>query len=307
MKWMVSLDMRMDDLKYYIAVCELRNFSEAAEKCYVTQPAITQAIKRLETFFGVPILERDRTLNSIRMTPAGYTLLHHAKNLTAEHELAILNMNSYLDRKVSVGIPPIIATYYFPAIMRGLINHKYNDLFAIEEVDGSLQLLETLRAHQVDLAILGSDQPGIQHPEIKTYPMFLDEFVICCSVDHPLAKAEKIDFADLKNEKFISLNEHNVQHKVLLNMAKKYGFEELDYLAFNEFQTIKSFISSGIGIGLLIKKSIGDRSDIVTIPLTEKVPFYIMAAYAGDIKLNRRVQVLFDKIIEFSDILAPLP
>lgn len=293
--------MRIDDLKYYIAVCELRNFSKAAEKCYVTQPAVTQAIKRLEKFFNVPLLERDRTSNSIRITPAGETLLHHARNLTAEHELAILNMNSYVDRKVSVGIPPIIATYYFPAIMRGLINHKYSDLFEIQEIDGSLELLKQLKEHNVDLAIFGSDQRGSVHPDIQTHPMFLDEFVICCSPDHPLAKESIVDFSSLKNEKFISLNQQSVQNKVLMNMANKHNFDTKNYLVFNEFQTIKSFISSGIGIGLLIKNSIGERSDIVTIPLTETIPFYIMAAYASDIKINRRSQVLFAKIIEFSD------
>lgn len=293
--------MRIDDLKYYISVCELRNFSKAAEKCYVTQPAVTQAIKRLEKFFSVPLLERDRTSNSIRITSAGETLLHHARNLTAEHELAILNMNSYVDRKISVGIPPIIATYYFPAILRGLINHKYSDLFEIEEIDGSLELLKQLKEHNVDLAIFGSEQRGSVHPDIQTYPMFLDEFVICCSPDHPLAKESIVDFSSLKNEKFISLNQQNVQNKVLMNMANKHNFDTKNYLVFNEFQTIKSFISSGIGIGLLIKNSIGERSDIVTIPLTETIPFYIMAAYASDIKINRRSQVLFAKIIEFSD------
>jgi len=197
---MIDISTRV--LRAMIALDEVRHFSLAAERCHVTQSALSQMIRRLEEDVGLRLVDRDR--RRVVLTPEGERFVATARRVLAELEEISVDLRDRSElRKGRVivtaqpslaahWLPPIIAAYQvrYPGVQVGL--HDAPPEKALEQV----------RQRQADLALTarGPGLAGLQHRLL-----FRDPFVVVCPRAHPLARRKSVDIASLKGQRFIRL------------------------------------------------------------------------------------------------------
>jgi len=197
---MIDISTRV--LRAMIALDEVRHFSLAAERCHVTQSALSQMIRRLEEDVGLRLVDRDR--RRVVLTPEGERFVATARRVMAELEEISVDLRDRSElRKGRVivtaqpslaahWLPPIIAAYQarYPGVQVGL--HDAPPEKALEQV----------RQRQADLALTarGPGLAGLQHRLL-----FRDLFVVVCPRAHPLARRPSVNIASLEGQRFIRL------------------------------------------------------------------------------------------------------
>lgn len=200
--------MLLKDLEYFHALVRLGNFTKVAEQFKVSQPTITYAIKRLEKAYGTQLVHRDQAHHSLTITEAGQILESHIKIIFQQLETAHSEISRLQDKKIAIGMPPIIGNHYFPKISTKLFNLKLMDQIAITN-GGSQDIYQLLKNGKLDAALIGSTQ-SILDQQLQTGLLAEKKFVIVISKNHPFANRKSISFKELTAEKFIMLNEHFV-------------------------------------------------------------------------------------------------
>ena len=185
-------------LTIFRTVCEEGSMTKAAEKLYMTQPAVSQTIKELEQESGVCFLERYN--RKVVPTESGRLLYQYACHILGLYQ----DLEQHLKETEGVRTIRIGANLSVGVkMLRGFIRafeKKYPDIQVKVKVSGSVWLMELLKTHQIDLGLM-EDLPGetdyIQEPFAK------DRTLIVAAPDHPLAGKEHVRFEDLKKENFL--------------------------------------------------------------------------------------------------------
>lgn len=239
--------MNTRDLEYFISLTELKVFSKVAEEFKVSQPTITFALQRLEKEMDAKLIIRHRTHGELIVTDSGKQLLNHARAIIRHFDVAKRNIANLKAKKVSIGLPPIIETRYFPTIAQHLKERKLlNSIITYEY--GSETTKSALKNGELDLALLGSNNP-LEDPDIETEEIERIPFCAYVSKDHPLANEGKIHFADLSKEDFVLFKQGFTQNESFNQLAKRNSFHPNVIFRSNETNNIMSLISNNVGVG----------------------------------------------------------
>lgn len=276
--------MKLQDLTYFVHLVDSKNFTHTANHFFVSQPSISMAVKRLESELDTELINRDLSGRTIELLPAGKILYHNAKEVINLMDSTYNDIQSLKNKKVQLGVPPIIGGYLLPKIIPHL--EKYSYSLELVEKEGSIALFDLLKNKEINTAILGFDTPTIEEDWLSCMPVAEDKFYICVAKNHPLAKEEIISVEQLTNERFISLKEGFIQNKVFDTWAKENHIALSSVHFTNEIHTVNSLVSAGMGISLLIGMLVKDQENIVTIPLKESPKFYINLLINKDLELT---------------------
>ncbi|CAI2697983.1 Hydrogen peroxide-inducible genes activator [Apilactobacillus kunkeei] len=239
--------MNTRDLEYFISLTELKVFSKVAEEFKVSQPTITFALQRLEKEMDAKLIIRHRTHGELIVTDSGKQLLNHARAIIRHFDVAKRNIANLKAKKVSIGLPPIIETRYFPTIAQHLKERKLlNSIITYEY--GSETTKSALKNGELDLALLGSNNP-LEDPDIETEEIERIPFCAYVSKDHPLANEGKIHFSDLAKEDFVLFKQGFTQNESFNQLAKRNSFHPNVIFRSNETNNIMSLISNNVGVG----------------------------------------------------------
>lgn len=202
---MTTVDVHLRDLRYFVAVAEELHFTRAAERLFVSQPALSRQIARLEADLRVTLLERDR--RTVSLTPAGRLLLDHARGLLAEWETTRRQLSD-----IAAASDAVLRIGMQTSVGRGIVNHL---------VDGLSRRRPgwTVRLNQVswddptagladsssDVALCWLPLPnddGYDHAVLTTEPKLL-----AIAETHPLADRGAVDFAEIADLPLVALPE----------------------------------------------------------------------------------------------------
>ena len=258
--------MTLSELKFVIAVAKERNFRRAAEKCFVSQPALSLAIKKLEEELGVLIFERSRT--DVSPTPIGEQIIAQAIRATDEvgqiKEIAKQG-NNQLSGVLRLGLIYSIGPYLLPELIPILRETAPEMPLDIEE--NLTEHLETqLKNGVIDAAVLALpfDVPGI-----KTLPLYDEKYVVMVPITHAWSKRSLIKAEELAEENVLLLNSgHCYSHQVLQacpDLSRK-G----QVLQGNSLETIRNMVASNLGITVLPSSAATER---YVNPLVKVIPF----------------------------------
>jgi LysR family transcriptional regulator, hydrogen peroxide-inducible genes activator len=258
--------MTLSELRFVIAVAKERNFRRAAEKCYVSQPALSLAIKKLEEDLGVLIFERSRT--DINPTPIGEQII--AQAIRAIEEVAQIREiakqgNNQLDGSFKLGLIYSVGPYLLPEIIPILRQNAPNMPLDIEE-NLTTQLETQLKNGVIDAAIIALpfDVSGI-----NTLPLYDEEYVVVIPSGHHWAARTSIHADELADENVLLLNSgHCYSHQVLQacpDLSRK-G----QVLQGNSLETIRNMGASNLGITVLPCSASSPR---YLNPLVKVIPF----------------------------------
>ncbi len=271
--------MTLTELKYIVAVARHKHFGHAAEACYVAQPTLSVAIKKLEDELGVIIFERGGT--EISMTPLGMQIVAQAERVL-EQTAAIKEISKQnkdpLAGSLRLGIIYTIAPYLLPQMVKNMIERVPQMPLVLQE-NFTVRLLEMLRQGELDAAIMALPFPD---NGLMVQPLYDEPFVVALPKHHPWADRLTIAAQDLKSETMLMLGAgHCFRDQVLEVCPEMSRFSTTgDGIARtfegSSLETIRHMVASGIGITVLPRASAPDmqaRDGMLRyVPFSEPVP-----------------------------------
>jgi LysR family hydrogen peroxide-inducible transcriptional activator len=212
--------MNLQDLRYLVAVAELRHFGRAAEACNVSQPTLSSQIRKLEEELGVTLLER--TNKRVNLTPVGGQILLHAQRALAEAgqmEAVARAARDPLVGPLRLGAIPTLAPYLMPLILKPLRN-GYPGLTIELWEDQTRSLIDGLRNHRLDAALLATASDS---PEITEIALFDEPLLAALPQGHRLALQATVAEEDLADELLVLPDGHCLANHALAACGARSG------------------------------------------------------------------------------------
>ncbi|MFT4998846.1 MAG: LysR family hydrogen peroxide-inducible transcriptional activator [Flavobacteriales bacterium] len=262
--------MNLKDLKYFLAIAELKHFGHAAQQCNVSQPTLSGQIKKLEETLGVMLFER--TNRRVMLTEAGQQIVIYAKRIIREvdaiHEIADSTRDP-LAGKFRLGAFPTLATYIFPRIVPQ-VKASMPNLRLILMEEKTSQLIDQLHNGEIDAALLALP---IQDDYLISKPLFDDEFFLAVPSGHDLTKYKTVDQTKLKQHRLLLLEEGHCLRDQSLEICQLHNIgEEQDFKA-TGLETLRQMVKAGTGITFMPKIAIqAKETGIEYIPFTKPAP-----------------------------------
>lgn len=191
-----------DKLKTIVILDELKNFTNTAHACNISQPAVSQHVKALETYYNITIFKRvDKNLIT---TPEGEILIKHAKKLIAlnknlEKELKSNVIGEYI---LDIGITLTASDYFIPEILT-VFKIKYPKMRFTFHTDLVNNIFNRLRLNELDFAIIDGSP---DNRSFDSHLLAIDELILIFSKDHEFNQYESVSIDDLKERRMILRN-----------------------------------------------------------------------------------------------------
>lgn len=247
--------MTLTELRYVVAVARERHFGHAAEACFVSQPTLSVAIKKLEEELGTALFERSQS--EVTVTPVGAEVVALAQRVleqaSAIKEL-VRQRRDPLAGQLRLGVIYSIAPYLLPALVPRMIKTVPGMPLVIEE-NFTHRLLEMLKSGDLDVAILA--QP-FSEPGIMMQAVYDEPFMVALPAGHSWAGRKSIAAADLKNETMLLLGSgHCLRDQVLQVCPELMRFSSSSAEGIQKtfegssIETIRHMVASGVGLTVL--------------------------------------------------------
>jgi len=240
--------MNLRDLKYIVEVAKEQNFARAAQKVFVSQPALSMQIKKLEDELGAQIFERD--LKNFLVTKVGEEIIKKAEIILREaEEIKNIAKNSHdpYSGELRIGAFPTLSSYFFPQNIKK-ISKKFPKLKLLLIEEKSEELIKKLQNGEIDCAFLAMPvvASGLEHEKI-----FSEKFLLATPKNHELAKKKKISQHDLRGKNLMLLEDgHCLRDQALEACSMLGAFEQEDFKA-TSLETLRQMVIAGSGITLI--------------------------------------------------------
>ena len=255
--------MTLTELKYIVAVARERHFGRAAEACFVSQPTLSVAIKKLEEELDVKIFERGAT--EVSATPLGEQIVRQAQQVieqaAAIKEIAKRGQDP-LAGPLRVGVIYTIGPYLLPDLVRQAIERMPQMPLVLQE-HFTARLLEMLRTGELDCAILAEPFPDTG---LAMAPLYDEPFQAAVPKTHPLARRKQISAEELKQETMLLLGTGHCFRDHVLAVCPEYArfagpagdSSEGIRRSFegSSLETIKYMVASGMGVTVVPQLSV---------------------------------------------------
>lgn len=261
--------MNIRDLKYLVALKEHGHFGKAADACFVSQPALSMQIKKLEEYLGVQLLER--TNKSVMFTAIGESMIERAELILNEAEEMKSLARAAADPfggDMHLGIFPTLAPYFLPHVTPKL-NKKFPRLsiFLLEEKTGVL--LQKLQQGKIDAAIVALPA---QDNHLESMPLFEEEFLLAVPGKHELAKRKLIKPEDLADQTLMLLEEGHCLREQALSFCYRTKATENQCFRATSLETLRHMVASGLGMTLMPKLACQAKDGVTYIPFKSPKP-----------------------------------
>jgi LysR family hydrogen peroxide-inducible transcriptional activator len=288
--------MTLNELRYVVAVARERNFRRAAEKCFVTQPALSLAIQKLEDELGVRLFERKK--NEAVLTPVGVKVVEQAARVLDEaariKEVA-RQEGDQLVGLLRVGVIYTVGPYLLPELIP--ILHAKAPAMPLEVEENTTASLEVqLRNGGIDVAIIALpfDIPGV-----ATLPLYDEPFMVVVPETHAWAKRKSIQARELAGEKVLLLNSGHCFSNQVVEACPELS-RKGEVLQGNSLETIRNMVATGLGISVLPCSAVTQRYGnplVKVLSFEQPVPMRRIAlAYRRTFVRTQAVEVLADAI-----------
>ncbi|MET7864849.1 LysR family transcriptional regulator [Micromonospora taraxaci] len=259
--------MQLHQLRYFVAVAEVRHFTQAADIVGITQPSLSKQIHALEADLGAPLFERVR--GNIALTAAGEVLLPLATRILADVETATREVQELVGLRrgrVRLGATPSLATSLAPPVLRRFRDaHPTIDL-RVEE-GGSQDLVRDLLRGDLDLALIIMPAQGAD-PGLRVDPILRESLVVASVDEVPTASATgDLRITDLRDLPMVMFREGYDLRDATIQACREAGFEPSFAVDGGEMDAVLSFVEAGLGIALVPGIVLARRPGVRITPL----------------------------------------
>jgi LysR family hydrogen peroxide-inducible transcriptional activator len=291
--------MTLSELKFIIAVAKEKNFRRAADKCFVSQPALSLAVKKLEEDLNITIFERSRT--EVKVTPIGQKIINQAIIVLDEaNKLKDISSvgQEQLKSPLKIGLIYSVAPYLLPLIIPVLRKKTPEMPLDVEEnITKNLEI--ALKNGSIEAAVIALpfDIPGTEY-----IPLYDEEFNVVVPSNHDWVKKKEIIAKDLSSEKVLLLNNEHCFSQQVVEACPELS-KKSEVLQGNSLETIRNMVASNLGISVLPKTAttVNYNNPLVKIiPFKNPVPFRRIAiAYR---KSTVRMEAIEKFVLALKDI-----
>lgn len=245
--------MQIDELKTFLTLCEIKNFTHTAEKLSMSQPTVSLHIKNLEQEFQTMLFQRSSKKLSI--TPTGELLYERAKQMMQIFENAKQQIAAHhhtIQGELKIGASYTIGEYILPKILASFKEHHPH--LSLQIIIGNTkEIVEHVKLLQVDVGLI---EGTTNEKDIHVTPFMEDELVIVCSKLHPLAKHKQITVSQLQNEDWIIRETGSGTGEYLHHVFNQHGLKVRSLTTISSTQGIKESVIHNLGIALLSRNTI---------------------------------------------------
>lgn len=269
--------MTLTELRYIVAVARERHFGRAAETCFVSQPTLSVAVKKLEDELGLTLFERGP--GEVSVTPAGRRIIEQAQRVLEEasriRELAAAGKDP-LAGPLRLGAIYTIGPYLLPKLIPILRRTAPAMQLLIQE-NFTHRLSEELRSGEVDVILVALP---FEAPGVMTRPVYDEPFMVAVPKGHPWENRKRITSEELTNESLLLLGEGHCFRDQVLDICHTVRARERSPLARTveggSLETIRQMVAGGVGVTVLPATSTatsGGSSDLIRIlPFARPAP-----------------------------------
>jgi LysR family hydrogen peroxide-inducible transcriptional activator len=242
--------MTITQLQYVLAVAEYRNFTLAAEKCFVTQPTLSMQIQKIEEELNVLLF--DRSKKPIQLTEIGQKIVNQAKNVVNEADKIkdiVEYQKGFIGGKFRLGIIPTIMPTLLPMFLNNFIK-KYPKVNLIIEELNTDEIIIRLKNGHLDAAIAATP---LEDEKIKEIVLYFEPFVAYIPDNNEISQKNEIEISDLNLNTLLLLQDGHCFRDGILNLCKNQNLPSISnfQLASGSFETLIKLADEGLGTTLL--------------------------------------------------------
>ena len=268
--------MTLTELRYIVAVAQERHFGRAAQRCFVSQPTLSIAIKKLEEELSVSLF--DRSSNEVITTEAGTRIIAQARRVLEEADrikhLATEEQNE-LEGAFKLGLIFTVAPYLLPKLIFALRANAPKMPLMLEE-NYTHVLTESLKRGDLDAIVIAEP---FHEPGVVTTPLYDEPFFVIVPKGHPFEELDSVTTSQLAEEQVLLLTEGNCLRDQVLESCSELAARQkilglTNTLQGSSINTVRHMVASGLGISILPATALTENDHMLfsIIPFTDNAP-----------------------------------
>lgn len=233
-------------IRYFLEVARQKNFSRAAEACFVSQPSLSQQIKKLEEEVGGPLFLRSRA--RVRLSPLGEAFLKHAQAIMTQVATAedfVAETKEQIERTLRFGALPTVAPYLIPDLFARIRRARPEVRLELLE-QPTTRLLEALRLGEIDFALLSP--PLELEQTLDSVSLAYDELLLTLPQHHPLARKKAIEPGALRGSKILLLEGSHCLAQQTAEICEDVGLHADLHIQSSQIDTLLCLVEAGFGL-----------------------------------------------------------
>ena len=261
--------MNLRDLKYLVAVADLRHFGRAAEACFVSQPTLSTQIRKLEDFLGVTLIERNN--RQVLLTATGEKIVARARIVLREADQLVRlakQASDPLGGEFRLGVIPTVAPYLLPRMLPAL-RARFPEL-EVQLVEAQTAVItRELRLGHLDAIILALP---VLEEGVRTEGLYDEPFYLAVPNSDPLADAKSVGAETLMSRQVLLLEDGHCLRDQALDVCTQVGaVENLNFSA-TSIETLRHMVVAGIGVTLIPELARQENDGMRYIPFAGEAP-----------------------------------
>jgi DNA-binding transcriptional LysR family regulator len=245
--------MHIETLRVFCDVVETGSFSTAASQNYITQSAVSQQLRALESRYQCTLLERSR--HGAKPTAAGEILYRVSREILEKYqeiETQLQETGKVVAGNLRIAIVYSVGLHELPPYQKEYMRN-YPQVNIHVEYARPNKIYDSLIAGQIDLGIVAYPH---KHPQIQTIPWREDRLVLACAANHPFAPLKKVNISKLEGQNFIAYEQDIATRKATDQLLREYNVTVKYSGEFDNIETIKRAVEIGQGIAIVPLASI---------------------------------------------------
>jgi DNA-binding transcriptional LysR family regulator len=248
----------LPQLESFVEVVQRGSLSRAAETLFVTQPALTARLQRLEQELGAELFVRSR--RGMRLTEAGRAFLPYAERALAavgDGKSAVSDLARGGRGHIAIGAAPAVSTYVLPSILKRFRNEHPQVAFSVR-TGHSEEVVELVLSDRVDVGLVRA----VRHPEITSVPLYEDKLVLVVEPDHRFAADRTIRLEAIADEQLILFDRTSSYHHLTSALFREAGVTPRGLLELDNIDATKKMVQEGLGVAFLPQTAcVGELAD----------------------------------------------
>lgn len=287
--------MDVGQLDAFTRVARAGRIGPVAAELFLTQPALTARLQRLEREVGGPLFTRSR--RGMRLTPAGRAFLPYAERIletVGEGARLVGDLTAAGSGVLAIGAPPAISTYLLPRLLRELDRREPGIGLSLRS-GHSDEVLELVLRDEVQVGLIRE----LSHPELITERLFEDELVLVCATGHRLAQRRTVTLDQVAAERLILFDRRSSFHDIALTLFNRGRVQPASILETDNSEAAARLVGEGLGVAVLPRTAVAEAledGDLVELHLLETPPLLrpVAAVYRSDTPLSRPAELFLE-------------
>lgn len=288
--------MDIRQLQFFVEIARHRNFTKAAEALRVAQPAVSMSIQRLEDELESVLFNRRN--RQVSLTAEGEIFLSHAQRILSDLKAASMEMadlKGLHKGEVRLGIPPMMSTYFFPAIIHDF-KKMYPNLRLVVSGEGAGSIQQKINQGELDMGVIA----GGHVPEtLEVRHILREEVVACVPAGHPFMQKPSITTREFATQPLIMFKQGYYQREMLLDIFHEIPTVQPQVVfETNLFSLVKSLVKQGLGVSTLLRMVAEDDHDLCAVSFDPPLYLDLLLAWKKGAYLSHANKAFVDFLME---------